>query len=120
MRHGWSATPNQQFHDFEKDLNGLLTNFTLSNNEYIITGDFNIDLLKSTSDNKVGRYYHNLESRGCKPLNHWTNKIFIQSVTISSWSYLLQIKEYNTNYWNSYIWCVRSPSNNPIVIYFNT
>ena len=60
--------PNQQFDDFGKDLNGLLTNFNLSNNEYIITGDFNIDLLKSTSDNKVGRYYQNLESHGCKPL----------------------------------------------------
>ena len=57
--------PNQQFDDFEKDLNGLLTNFNLNNNEYIITGDFNIDLLKRTSDNKVGRYYQNLESHGC-------------------------------------------------------
>ena len=46
--------PNQQFDDFEKYLNGLLTNFNLNNNEYIMTGDFNIDLLKSTSDNNVG------------------------------------------------------------------
>ena len=37
--------PNQEFDDFEKDLNGLLTNFNLNNNEYIITGDFNIGLL---------------------------------------------------------------------------
>ena len=37
--------PNQQFDNFEKDLYGLLTNFNLNNNEYIITGDFNIDLL---------------------------------------------------------------------------
>jgi len=35
------------------------------NNKYIITGDFNIDLLKSTPDNKIGRYHQNLESLGC-------------------------------------------------------
>ena len=61
--------PNQHFDDFKKDLNGVLTNFNLNNNEYIITGDLNIDLLESTSDNKVGRYDQNLESLGCKPLN---------------------------------------------------
>jgi len=60
--------PNQQFDDFEKDLNSLSTNF--NNNEYIIIGDFNNDLLKSTSDNKEGRYYQNLESHGFKPFNH--------------------------------------------------
>jgi len=60
--------PNQQFDDFEKYLNGILTNFNLNNNEHIITGDFNIDLLKSTSDNNVGRHYQNLENHGCKPL----------------------------------------------------
>ena len=54
--------PNQQFDDFERGLNGLLTKFNLNNNEYIITGDFNIDLLKSTSDNKAGRYYQYLQS----------------------------------------------------------
>jgi len=27
--------PNQEFDDFEKDLNGLLTNFNSNNNEYI-------------------------------------------------------------------------------------
>jgi len=37
--------PNQQFDNFEKDLNGLLTNFNLNNKEYIITGDFNTSIL---------------------------------------------------------------------------
>jgi len=60
--------PNQQLDDFEKDLNGLLTNFNLNNDEHLTTGDFNIDLLKSASDNKVGRYHQNLESHGRKPL----------------------------------------------------
>jgi len=36
--------PTQQFDDFEKDLHDLLTNLNINNNEYIITGDFNIDL----------------------------------------------------------------------------
>ena len=57
--------PNHQFDNFEKDLNELLSKFNLNNNEYIITGDFNIDLLESTPDNKLGQ---NLESHGCKPL----------------------------------------------------
>ena len=60
--------PNYQFDNFEKDLNGLLTNFNLNNNEYIITGDFNTDLLKSIPDNKIGRYHQNFESHRCKPL----------------------------------------------------
>ena len=58
--------PNQQFDDFEKDLNSLSTNF--NNNEYIKIGDFNNDLLKTTSDNKVGRHYQNLENHGFIPL----------------------------------------------------
>jgi len=53
--------PNQQFDDFEKDSNSLLTNFNLNNNEEVITGDFNIDLLKSTPYNKISRYHQNLE-----------------------------------------------------------
>ena len=36
--------------------------------EYIITGDFHIDLFTSTPDNKLGRYHQNLENHGCKPL----------------------------------------------------
>jgi len=60
--------PKHQFDDFEKDLNDLLANFNLNNNEYIITGDFNINMLKSTPDNKIGRYHQNMESHGCKPL----------------------------------------------------